>query len=244
MLLISQETNTEENCQFFEKDNIIYLIYGLFPDKKGKWLLEQIAKYYTELLEDKDADKLDKLEKYEINNKFQRIMKFILQEYFKLQDVFSDQDIPYIEDQLRVDYFGLSSKSIGVISLLIGDKLNIEVPGHIEDPAELKDMKESLLTAKIEAIAANTLGNTKAVPRWIAVKLGFQNYRFLSFQKYPNDFFVSLLLEGNLKKLSNIENRLKSYLLKATENQFTGDLKRFNKLKFSLNELFGRKRYF
>ncbi|MBN1217101.1 MAG: hypothetical protein JXA99_16900 [Candidatus Lokiarchaeota archaeon] len=244
MLLISQETYTKEKCQFLEKDGIIYLVYGLFPDKKGKWLLEQIAKYYIELLENKNADKLDKLEQYEINNKFKRIINFILQEYFKLQDVFSDQEIPSVEDNLRVDYLGLSSKSIGVISLLIGNELNIDIPGQFDDPAEMKEMKESLLTAKIEAIAANTLGNTGAVPRWISVKLGFQSYRFLTFRKYPNDFYLSLLLDGNLKKLDSVENELKPSLLRVTEQQFTGDLKKYNLLKPDLISLFKRKRNF
>ncbi|MBY8981940.1 MAG: hypothetical protein KGD57_03265 [Candidatus Lokiarchaeota archaeon] len=244
MLLVSQETNIKENCQFYEKDGIIYLVYGEFPDKKGKWLLEQMAKYYTELIEDRNVDKLDKLEKHEINIKFKRIINFILQEYYKLQDVFSDQEIPYVEDKLRVDYLGLSSKSIGVISLLIGDELTIDVSGQFDDPLELKDMKESLLTAKIEAIAANTLGNTGSVPRWIAVKLGFQNYRFLTFQKYKNDYFISLLCDGNLEKLTVIENKLEPLILKVTVSEFTGDLKRFNKLKPILENIFDKNRYF
>ncbi|MFX1316661.1 MAG: hypothetical protein ACFE9T_12420, partial [Promethearchaeota archaeon] len=39
MLLISEEKNEQEKCQFYTKNNVIYLVYGKFPDKKGKWIL-------------------------------------------------------------------------------------------------------------------------------------------------------------------------------------------------------------
>ncbi|MHA1782456.1 MAG: hypothetical protein ACTSUL_03405, partial [Promethearchaeota archaeon] len=186
MLLIS-ENGTKEKCQFFVEDGIIYIAYGVFPDKKGKWILEQMSNYYSDLVRGKDVDNLNKLEKYEINKKFQGQLNYILKEYLNLQDVFSDQEIPYLEDKLRIDYLGLSSRSIGIISLLIGSEITVELPDKYENPLEELEMKESALTAKIEAIAANTLGNTQAFPRWIAVKLGFQHYRFLTFKKYPND---------------------------------------------------------
>ncbi|MFX0148407.1 MAG: hypothetical protein ACFE8E_11770, partial [Candidatus Hodarchaeota archaeon] len=54
MLLITND-NINEKCQFYVKDNIIYLVYGIFPDKKGKWILEQMAKYYSELVQNKDV---------------------------------------------------------------------------------------------------------------------------------------------------------------------------------------------
>ncbi|GAJ06728.1 unnamed protein product, partial [marine sediment metagenome] len=93
-------------------------------------------------------------------------------------------------------------RAIGVISLLLDEEgqLTVKVPGEFENIEEEMEMKESLLTAQIEAIAANTLGNTGAYPRWIAVKLGFQKYRFLTFRKYQNDYFLSFLSEGNLKE--------------------------------------------
>jgi hypothetical protein len=243
MLLISQELE-KEKCQFFVKDNIIYIVYGIFPDKKGKWLLEQMAKHYSDLVGGKDVDNLEKYEKYQIETKFSSVLKFILKEYVKMQEIFSDQEIPYVEDKIRIDYLGLSSRSIGVISLLLGEDLHVDLPGAFDSPEEVKEMKESVLTAKIEAIAANTLGNTGSVPRWIAVKLGFQNYRFLTFTKYSNDFFLYMLSEGNLGKLNNVEGQLNPLIEGVTTNPFTGNLKPFNVLKLSLSEFFDKARDF
>jgi hypothetical protein len=241
MLLISKE-NVKEKCQFLVKDNLIYVVFGNFPDKKGKWILEQMVKYYSELVRYIDVDKLKEPERYEIERKFKGPAHFIIKEYKRLQEVFTDKEIPYLEDWMRVDYLGLSSMSIGVISLLLDSdgKLNVEVPGKFEDQSEEIEMKESLLTAKIEAIAANTLGNTGSYPRWIAVKLGFQHYRFLTFRKYQNDYFLSLLSEGNLQKLENVEGKVEPYLYHGIDKPFSGNLRPFNKLKTTIREIFNK----
>lgn len=238
-MVLKSENDEEEKCQFFEKNKIIYVIFGKFPDKKGKWVLEQMAKHFSDLIRDKDVNSLSKFEKYDIANKFKGKLIFILKEYMQLQEVFSDQEIPYVEDWLRLDYVGLSSMSIGVISLLLDDEdiLNVKVPGEFEDPVEENEMKESLLTAKIEAIAANTLGNTGAYPRWIAVKLGFQNYRFLTFKKYGNDYFLSCLSEGNMQKIKIIEAQLEPIMNNGINTPFLGNLRPFNKLKSQIKEL-------
>ncbi|MBY9015706.1 MAG: hypothetical protein KGD68_08455 [Candidatus Lokiarchaeota archaeon] len=238
-MLLKSENDEEQKCQFFEKNKVIYVIFGKFPDKKGKWVLEQMAKHFSDLIRDKDVNSLSKFEKYDIENKFKGKLIFILKEYLQLQEVFSDQEIPYVEDWLRLDYVGLSSMSIGVISLLLDDKniLNVQVPGEFEDPEEENEMKESLLTAKIEAIAANTLGNTGAYPRWIAVKLGFQNYRFLTFKKYENDYFLSCLSEGNMQKIKKIEAQLEPIMKNGINKQFSGNLRPFNRLKSQIKEL-------
>jgi hypothetical protein len=239
MLLISKN-DEEEKCQFYEKNGIIYLVYGVFPDKKGKWILEQMAKYYYGLVNSKDVNKLNKLEDHEVKNRFSGNLKFILKECMVLQEVFTDQDIPYLEDWIRIDYLSLSSMSIGVISLLLDEEgnLDMDVPGEFDNPAEEIEMKESSLTARIEAIAANTLGNTGAYPRWIAVKLGFQQYRFLTFKKYQNNYFLSFLSEGNLKKLEKVEKELEPLLYHGIDSPFSGNLKPFNKLKETLKQKF------
>ena len=243
MLLFSRD-NEKETCQFYIKDNVIYLIYGAFPDKKGKWVLEQMAKHFMDLTRGKDIDKLEKIDKYQIENKFEGIVKFILEDYLKMQEIFSDQDIPYVDDSIRIDYIGLSSKSIGVISLLLGEELNVDLPGVFENPDEAKEMKESILTAKIEALAANTLGNTGSVPRWISVKLSFQNYRFLTFKKYENDYFLYFLSEGNLEKIKKVEKQLEPYVSHVTTSIFTGNLQPFNRLKISMKDVFKKTRIF
>ena len=244
MLLVSEEKKTEEKCQFYVKDEIIYLVYGKFPDKKGKWLLEQIANNYSELVRGKDVNNLKKFEQYQIELEFEKRTNFILKEYLTLQKVFSDQEIPYVEDSLRIDYIGLSSMSIGVISLLIGEELDIELQMEVDSPEEEKEMRESMLTAKIEAIAANTQGNTGAVPRWIAVKLGFQKYRFLTFQKYMNDYYLSLLSEGNLGKIIDVEELINPEVENVIKTPFSGNLKPFNELKLRLENHFSKRRKF
>ncbi len=245
MLLISEKEEKEEKCQFYEKDNIIYLVYGKFPDKKGKWVLEQMSNHFLEFIQNKDPDKLNKFERYQIQMEFKRRIKFILQQYIKLQEVFTDQEIPYVEDSIRIDYLGLSSMSIGVISLLIGEEnLRFDTIDHFEDPEDEKEMKESMLTASIEAIAANTLGNTGATPRWIAVKLGFQAYRFLTFKKFQNDYFLSMLSEGNLEKVEEVEKLLDQQISGVTSKVFSGNLRSFNELKIQLAQKFNKRRKF
>ena len=244
MLLITEEENTEEKCQFYVKDKIIYLVYGYFPDKKGKWLLEQMSNNYAELIRNKDVNQLDKFEMYEIQLEFKKRAKFILNEYLKLQDFISDQEIPYVEDTIRIDYLGLSSMSIGVISLLLGDELVTELQMEFETPEEAREMKESMITARIEAIAANTQGNTGAIPRWIAVKLGFQQYRFITFKKYQNDYFLSFLSEGNLDKVEQVEQLLETKISEATKTAFSGNLKPFNKLRIDLETNLKKRRKF
>jgi hypothetical protein len=244
MHLITEEENIEEKCQFFVKNEIIYIVYGRFPDKKGKWLLEQMSNNYGELIRGKDVNQLNKFEMFEIQLEFKKRAKFILNEYLKLQKIFSDQEIPYVEDTIRIDYLGLSSMSIGVISLLLGDELVTELQMEFESPEEEKEMKESMITARIEAIAANTQGNTGAIPRWIAVKLGFQKYRFITFKKYQNDYFLSLLSEGNLGKVEQVEQLLEDKISEATKNSFSGNLKPFNILRVELEHKFKKRRKF
>jgi hypothetical protein len=238
MLLISGN-DAKEKCQFLVRDNLIYVVFGVFPDKKGKWILDQMGKEFSKILGKKDVDNLTKAERYDIEKKFLGPANFIIKEYKSLQEVITDKEIPYIEDWMRIDYLGLSSMSIGVISLLLdtNNNLNVEVPGEFENEFEEIEMKESLLTAKIEAIAANTLGNTGSYPRWIAVKLGFQKYRFLTFKKYQNDYFLSLLSEGNLQKLDKIENKVEPYMYHGIDKPFSGNLRPFNKLKATIKDL-------
>jgi hypothetical protein len=241
MLLVREsDNNLEEKCQFYEKEGIIYIIYGIFPDKKGKWILEQMAKFYGELVINKDVDNLSDIEKNEIDFKFAGRIRYIFKEYLQLKDVFTDQEIPYVDNSIKIDYLGLSSMSIGVVSLLLDDQnaLNIELVENYEDPNEELEMKESSLTAKIEAIAANTLGNTGAYPRWIAVKLKFQQYRFLTFKEYPNYYFLSLLSEGNLKKIPIVEKMLDPLIYHVIGTPFEGNLKPFNQLKATLKNQF------
>ncbi|MHA2269419.1 MAG: hypothetical protein ACXAB8_16595 [Promethearchaeota archaeon] len=248
MHLISEEDNTEEKCQFYVKDEIIYLAYGNFPDKKGKWLLEQMSINFVDIKDDlvgkKDVNQLNKIEINEIQYEFKKRTNFILKEYLKLQEVFPDQDLRYVEDTIRILYLGLSSMSIGVISLLLGDELVSKLQMKLENPEEERELKESMITARIEAIAANTQGNTGAIPRWVAVKCGFQQYRFITFKKYKNDFFLSLITEGNLGKVEQVERLLETKITEASNTPFSGNLKPFNKLRQDLEKKLKKRRKF
>jgi hypothetical protein len=246
MLLISEAKEKEEKCQFYEKDGIIYLVYGSFPDKKGTGMLEQMSNNFSEILKVRDVEKLDKFDKYNIELEFRRRVKFILDQYVnELQEIFTDQEIPHVDETIRIDYLGLSSMSIGVISILINEEnLIFETLGKYDNPEEEKEMKESMLTARVEAIAANTQGNTGATPRWIAVKLGFQKYRFLTFKKYQNDYFLSMLSEGNLSIIENVEKLLNPFIEEITTTSFSGNLKPFNDLKTKLVNNFKKRTKF
>ena len=235
MILESLETQKMENCLFVIDNDIIYILYGKFPDKKGYWLIEQMKKELDTALTGFNSDNLEKFQAHNISLKMESALKYSILEYIKLQEVFSDKKIPFVEDTLKVHYFGLSSQSIGIISLLLGDELPIVYKGQTSTPQEELEMKETLVTAKVEAIAANTAGNTGAMPRWIAVKLGFQNYRFLTFTKLKNDYIFNMLSEGNIEKLENVEILLKDIVKNTIKNKFHGDLRPFNQLKADLS---------
>ncbi len=238
MMLESLETQKMENCIFVIDKSIIYILYGKFPNKKGYWLIEQMKKTLDAALNGLDPDELEKIQAHNISLKLKSALKYSILEYIKLQEVFSDKKIPFVEDTLKVHYFGLSSQSIGIISLLLGDELPIVYKGPTSSPQEELEMKETLVTAKVEAIAANTAGNTGAMPMWIAVKLGFQNYRFLTFTKLENEYILNMLSEGNIEKLEKVENLLQNIVKDTSQTKFHGDLRPFNKLKTDLKRFF------
>lgn len=238
MMLESIETQKMENCIFVIDKSIIYILYGKFPNKKGYWLIEQMKKNLDAALEGLDPDQLEKIQANKISRNLESALKYCILEYIKLQEVFSDKKIPFVEDTLKVHYFGLSSQSIGIISLLLGEELPIVYRGPTSSPQGELEIKESLVTAKVEAMAANTAGNTGAMPRWIAVKLGFQNYRFLTFTQLDKDYIINMLSEGNIEKLEKVEKLLQNVVQDAVQTKFHGDLRPFNKLKTDLKRLF------
>jgi hypothetical protein len=77
------------------------------------------------------------------------------------------------------------------------------------------------------------------MPRWISVKLGFQNYRFLTFKKYPNNYFLYTLSKGNLEKLEIAEEKLDPFLLAVVEEPFSGNLRPFNRVRTTLKNFLG-----
>jgi hypothetical protein len=160
-----------------------------------------------------------------------------MNEYVKLTEVFSDKPIPSMDQTVRVDYFGLSYQSIGVLSKILGDDLNIQ-GGLVDDPAMRKEWQEALITAKLEAIAANTQANTMAIPKWIGVKLSFEAFRFIIFEALPNGYFYQILAEGNLDAGIHLREQLRPLLEDYTQEPFRGDLTRFLPISQTLDEFF------
>jgi len=232
MMLSPLDNGHEEICYFLSDRDFLYVIYGNFPNKKAAWLLSNMRILIKEILRGKDVKKLTKLDLYNVKQNFPSRVKFILNEYIKLQDVFTSRKLKSLDNFLRVDYFGLSYQSIGVISKIITDELEIEglppIDPNNESSSDFNqlEMAEALITAKVEAMAANTVANTQMMPNWISVKLGFQHYRFILFSKLGN-YYISLLIEGNLDLQDRILKKLHTWLGEVTKKPFTGVLEEF-----------------
>ena len=190
--------------------------------------------------------KLANIDKRQMSIKINIFLDYI-EEAVKLKVKFEKPNFNYIDNWLRLDYFGISSETVGVISLMLDkeDVLKFEKQKQFEldsenniseeerekKEIEIIDYREAVLTAKIEAIIAIILGNMKGYPRWISIKSGFQKYRFLSFKKLENRFFLYCITEGNIEKLESLESSLDLHLKDVVSNKFTSSLKIFNEMK-------------
>lgn len=227
MNLVGEDNVSSDSCVFSVHDGIIYILLGEFSGKKGNWLLTQLRRHMADHLACRDPTALSKIELHTLQKKFDGIVTSLLAQYVKLSEVFSKREIPALEETARVDYFGLSYRTIGVISRLYGTELEVANVGDVDDPAIQQELKESRITAKLEAIAANTLANTSCIPRWIAVKLGFESYRWIVFVKLQNEYFYQILCEGNIQKILALEDQIGAFLQESIQKPFKGDLARF-----------------
>jgi len=242
-VLIETENSETEKCLFLKKNDLIYVVYGKFPDKKGKWILEQMAKYFSVLVQGKAVNKLKKFDKYDIEKKFKGYLTSIFKENVKLQGI-TDQEIADVEDWIRINYVRFTNKSTRIISILLDDEevLNVfekekpNVKVHylnvlLKDRHREIEGRESVLGVKIESIMWNMLLNTGILLRSVIIDVGFQHSRFLTFRKYKNDYFLFCLYEGNLEKLGEIEDELKILLEPVIGVPFSGHSKKTDKLK-------------
>ena len=147
------------------------------------------------------------------------------------------KQLPTVAETLRFDYVGMSYKSIGIISKIFGDNLNLEMAKDAP-PEQKDDLQESIITAQIEAIAANTIANTQAIPVYLSVKLGYENFRYLLFEKLRNDYYLYMLAEGNLNKYDSIMEILVDMTDSFIDKPFKGDLAPFSNLKKQFMEFF------
>jgi hypothetical protein len=241
----------EENliARFYEKKKIIHVLIGNFSDKDSNWIFNQVSISFNDMLQkDKiDIRKLDDIDKRKISFKMNLFLNNIKEEV-ELKVKFEKPNFDYIDNWLRLHYVGLSSEFVGVISLLL-DRENILKfgeqkffkPDSEEDVSEVVkqviDFSESVLTAKIEVILATILANMRGYPRWISIKSGFQKYRYLSFKKLENKFFLYCITEGNLEILESLESFLYLYLKDVVSTKFTGSLKDYNDVKNKIRDI-------
>lgn len=230
LVLQSEVSETLEHILYMKSEGILYFVYGVFTIKDGLFILRDMKKSLKDALLGKLISSLDKLDSANIIKKMNGSIKFCLEQYLNLADIISDKEIPQVDDWIRFDYFGMSYRSIGTISKVLGNDLPITMDQQLP-PAQMEDLKESLITAKIEAIAANTIANTNAVPKYLAVKLGYERYRYMIFDKLPNDYFMYMLAEGNLEKAKPVVAYLKELIAPITSAPFKGDLHPFLEFK-------------
>jgi len=252
LIILGNEDNAEEKklvARFFEKNGVIHILIGNFSDKDSNWIFNQVSMFFNDMVQkDKiNINKLTKIEKREISFKMNIFLNYI-EEAVELKVKFEKPNFIYIDNWLRLHYFGLSSESVGVISLLL-DKENILKFGEqrqFESDSEkdisqlvnkIIDFGESVLTAKIEAILASILANMKGYPRWISIKSGFQKYRFFSIKKLENQFYLYCITEGNIENLESLESFLYMYLKDGLSNKFASSLKSFNEMKNEIRDI-------
>ncbi len=224
--------DVREKMTFAKDDYCLYMIFGVFPDKKAYWILNQFKMHVKELSKQRDLCNIKEIDLYNIQLELKKKIVVSIQELIKLQTTFTDAPIQSTTDFMRVDYVGLSYQSVGVFSKLITDHIVIEdiVVQHTEqDSPESKELKESLISAKLEAIAANTVANTKLMPYYISVKVGFDTYRFIIFAEI-NDYYIQVLSEGNPTRISDLSTWLKQLAKPYTTEPFKGNVGKFKEL--------------
>ncbi|MCF2140925.1 MAG: hypothetical protein K9W44_12785 [Candidatus Lokiarchaeota archaeon] len=232
MFLASSDGKEQEICYFAEQKEFLFVLYGKIPEKKANWLTQQLIISVKDYFHHKNINQMTKLEKYEISQKFRSKIKFLLETIIDLNDVFTSTPIKTLSKGFRVDYFGLSYQSIGVLSKMITTELKLkDLPPlssvNEDDFDDMIELQEAIITAKVEAIAANTFANTLMTPEWISVKLGFQQYRFIIFS-HINDYYLSLLAEGNLELRKKIFSELTPLLMNLTNHPFVGILTEYS----------------
>lgn len=245
-IIVETENSETEKCLFLKENDLIYVVYGNFPDKKGKWILEQMAKYFSDLVQGKAVNKLKKFDKYDIEKKFKGYLTSIFKENVNFQGI-ADQEIADVEDWIRINYVRLTNNFIRIISILLDDEevLNVfekEKPNAkrpylrvlFEDQPKEIEVKESVLGVNIESFMWNMLSHMGIFLRSVIFNVGFQHNRFLTFRKYKNGFFLFCLYEGNLEKLGEIEDELKILLEPVIGVPFSGHSKKTDKLKVEI----------
>jgi len=237
-------TVTYEEAIFLLHGSLLFCIYGLFF-KRPAILLQELKRLMIDIFKGQINGPISTIERSEIDRRTNSVTAYIIHEYQKIRDEALHQAaIPTMETQAKLHYIGLSYQTIGTMALLIttegDDALPIRDIGFSGDTRDgsYQELLEALISAKIEAIAANTVAQTGSFPRFIITKIGFDQYRDIEFLQLGNDYFLQILASGNMTILDDIlSTTIIPELKPLTESAFTGMLTTHNEVKNRLREL-------
>jgi hypothetical protein len=234
---------TFEEAIFQSHGSMLFCIYGVFF-KRPTVLLQELKRLMIDIFKGQVKSDISPMERSEIERRTSSISGFIVHEYQKIRDVALRQaTIPTMENVVKLHYVGLSYQSIGTMALLLTTEGSDALPikdmsfsGDTDD-GNFLDLVESLISAKIEAIAANTLAHTGSFPRYIITKVGFDRYRLIEFLQLKNNYILQILASGNVSLLESVLSQLiLPVVAPVTEAPFTGMLTTHNEVKERLRD--------
>ncbi len=239
----SQSPFSFEEAIFQSHGSMLFCIYGVFF-KRPTVLLQELKRLMIDIFKGQVKASMSPMERSEVERRKTSIAGFIVHEYQKIRDAALRQaTIPTMERSVKLHYVGLSYQSIGTMALLLTpqgpDALPIKEISFSGDTSDgnYLDLLESLISAKIEAIAANTLAHTGSFPRYIITKVGFDQYRLIEFFQLKNHYILQILASGNVGLLESVLSKvILPVVAPVTEASFTGMLTTHNEIKAKLRE--------
>ena len=240
-----------EEAMFSARDDLLFCIHGSFK-KRPEVLLQGLQRVMGDVFKGKPVDVLSKMDRNEVERRAVSFMSHIVSEYKKITGTSLRRvKIPTMENQAVLHYIGLSYQSIGTLSLLLDgggdDALSIKDMGFDGDTSDgtARELVESLISAKIEAIAANTLAGVGVFPRYIITKIGFDSYRIIEFLQLENEYNLQVLASGNVEILEGvIRDIIIPEMAGLISMPFKGQLTSHNSVKKALQEKLASKRVF
>lgn len=232
-----------EEALFSRQGDLLYCIHGVFS-KRPEVLLQGLQRLAGDVFKGKSGRPLAPIERAEIARKASSFTSHVVSEYKRIAvAALRRASIPTLESQAIVHYVGLSYRSIGTMSLLVTPTGEHALPikdmdfGDGTADGTARELVESLISAKIEAIAANTLAGAGVFPRYIITKVGFDAFRVIEFLQLDNEYNLQVLCSGNVEVAdAAIEGVIRPVILPLVDKPFSGQLTAHNSVKHQLNE--------
>jgi hypothetical protein len=234
-----------EEALFQAQDDILFCIYGVFF-KRPAMLLSELKRLILDVLKGQTTGEISDMDRHELDRRKDGIVDYIVRQYHNdVDSTVHVAAVPTMETLVTLHYVGLSYKSIGTMALLItkaGDDAlpikNVEFGADAAKDGTREELVESLISAKIEAIATNTLANTGAFPRYIITRIGFDRYRVIEFRELRNEYCLQILATGNMDILEEAISQviLPEVDAAISDEPFNGALEPFNLAKQRLCE--------